>query len=242
MRVAVCQMDDVRGDIPRALTLVNTCLADAERQGADLVCFPECFLQGYDVVASHVEAAAIDLASSEFSRILRNLKRCEPTIVLGFIEKERGTYFNSAIVVRRGVLVARYRKIHLLAGERAVFEPGDAYVVFEAAGVRVGINICYDTNFPEAVGAVARAGAEVVVCPSNNMMRRGAAEEWKHRHNEVRAMRAREAHVWLLSSDVTGERNGRISYGPTAVIDPGGRVLQQVPLMSTGMVVAEIAR
>jgi hypothetical protein len=48
------------------------------------------------------------------------------------------------------------------------------------------------------------------------------------------------ARVWLLSSDVTGERGGRISYGPTAVIDPRGTVVDQVPLMTTGMALAEI--
>jgi len=182
-----------------------------------------------------------DLASPEFSRILRSLKDFQSTIVIGLIESERGARFNSAIVVRRGALVARYRKTHLLEKETSVFEPGHDYPVFEAGGVTVGINICYDTNFPEAVESVARAGAKLVVCPCNNMMSRATAEEWKYRHNEVRAMRAREARVWLLSSDVTGERDGRISYGPTAVIDPGGRVVEQVPLMTTGMALADIA-
>jgi hypothetical protein len=43
-----------------------------------------------------------------------------------------------------------------------------------------------------------------------------------------------------VSSDVTGERDEWISYGPTAVIDPLGVVVAQVPLLKTGMVVAEI--
>jgi predicted amidohydrolase len=66
------------------------------------------------------------------------------------------------------------------------------------------------------------------------------AEQWKLRHNEIRSQRAQEEGTWLLSSDVTGERNGWISYGPTAVIDPSGAVIAQVPLMTAGMVVAEI--
>jgi len=241
MRIAACQVDDVRNDVPRAVSLIQAYVADAERQGAQLVCFPECFLQGYDVDASHVADVAMDLASSEFSRILRGLKSFEPTIVIGVIERERDACFKSAVVVRRGALVTRYRKTHLLEGERSVFTPGDDYPVFDAAGVKVGINICYDTNFPEAAGAVARAGATLVVCPCNNMMRHVTADAWKHRHNDIRAMRAREARVWLLSSDVTGERDGRISYGPTAVIDPRGTVVDQVPLMTTGMALADIS-
>src|SRR5947207_13336935 len=110
MRIAACQMADVRRDIPRAVSLVQACVAHAERQGAHLVCFPECFLQGYDVDAGHVAEMAMDLASPEFSRILWSLKDFQSTIVIGLIESERGARFNSAIVVRRGALVARYRK------------------------------------------------------------------------------------------------------------------------------------
>jgi predicted amidohydrolase len=239
MRIAACQMEDVHGDVPRAISLIQACVAHAEREGADLVCFPECFLQGYGVETGHVRRSAMDLASAAFERVLQSLKSFKPAMVIGLIEKKRDAYFNSAVVVRRGAVVTRYRKTHLLEGEQGVFTPGDRYVVFDA-GVKVGINICYDTNFPEAARAVARAGARLVVCPSNNMMRRVTAEEWKHRHNEIRAMRAREVGVWLLSSDVTGHRDGRVSYGPTALIDPDGNVLAHVPLMTTGMVLADV--
>jgi predicted amidohydrolase len=106
--------------------------------------------------------------------------------------------------------------------------------------MKVGINICYDLNFPESIGALARAGADLVVCPCNNMLSRTAAEQWKWRHNAIRSERAREARMWLVSSDVTGERGDWVSYGPTAVIDPDGTVVDQVPLMTIGTVAAEV--
>jgi predicted amidohydrolase len=47
--------------------------------------------------------------------------------------------------------------------------------------------------------------------------------------------------VWLVSADVTGARDEhRVGYGPTSVINPRGEVVAQVPLMTTGMVVADI--
>jgi hypothetical protein len=56
----------------------------------------------------------------------------------------------------------------------------------------------------------------------------------------MRIERVNETKVWLVSSDVTGERNGRISYGPTSAINPYGQVVEQVPLMETGMITVEI--
>jgi hypothetical protein len=52
--------------------------------------------------------------------------------------------------------------------------------------------------------------------------------------------RVKENRVWLMSADVTGEREDHIAYGPTSAINPGGKVVAQVPLMETGMVVVEI--
>ena len=116
-----------------------------------------------------------------------------------------------------------------------VFRSGVEIPVVDVDGVRVSVNVCYDLQFDEGALAAARAGAQVLACPCNNMIRRESAERWKQRHNEIRSARAREARLWLVSSDVTGERGGRISYGPTAVIDPQGRVLTQIPLLTEGI-------
>jgi hypothetical protein len=74
------------------------------------------------------------------------------------------------------------------------------------------------------------------------MMKRQAAETWKCRHNTIRAERVRETGMWLVSADVTGARDGsRIGYGPTSVMNPHADVVAQVPIMTVGMVVAEIS-
>jgi predicted amidohydrolase len=43
--------------------------------------------------------------------------------------------------------------------------------------------------------------------------------------------------LWLISSDVTGERDGRIAWGPTAVLDPDGQVVAQLPLEEPGLLI-----
>ena len=108
-------------------------------------------------------------------------------------------------------------------------------------GLRYGINICYDTQFADAAARIAGRRARVLLVPAQNMMRRQAAEAWKHRHNQIRAERVRETGMWLASADVTGERgNTHVGYGPTSVMNPSVEVVAQVPLMETGMVIAHI--
>ncbi len=81
----------------------------------------------------------------------------------------------------------------------------------------------------------------MLLVPAQNMMRRAAAEHWKDRHHQIRTARARETGMWVISADVTGTRDSdRIGWGPTSVIAPTGRILDQVELMRTGTAVSEI--
>jgi predicted amidohydrolase len=239
VKVAACQLPEIREDIGRALAWMEVYLAEADDQQVELVCFPECYLQGYLCDPHRANEHALELNSSKFDAVLARLSRFGCMFVFGFIEKRDAHLFNSAAVVLHGKLHGCYRKTHLLAGE-SLFKPGTEYPIFQRSALRFGINICYDTNFSDSAAAVAHQGAQLIVCPANNMMRRDVAAHYKAIHNEVRARRAKEHGVWLISSDITGDRDGRISYGPTAVINPSGKVVAQVPLMQTGMVVVDV--
>ena len=171
--------------------------------------------------------------------VLDRLPKTGPMIVMGLIEVEKGRLFNTAIVVERGAVIGRYRKAHLLDGEQ-IFDAGNDNHVFDVAGLRFGINICYDTNFAEAASKVANLGASLIVCPANNMLHRKTVEALKDLHNSVRGERCRETGLWLVSADVTGERDGRISWGPTAVLNPAGEVVAQLPLEKTGLLIYDI--
>lgn len=213
--------------------------ARAEAEGALLLCFPEGFLQGYLTEERSARRTALDLSSPAFDAVLNRLPKTGPMIVMGLIEEEDGRLFNTAVVVERGVLIGRYRKVHLRGGEQ-IFDAGSDCHIFEIAGLRFGINICNDTNFPEAARKIGDLGASLIVCPANNMLRRKTAEAFKDVHNSVRAERCRETSLWLVSSDVTGERKGRVSWGPTAVINPAGQVVTQRPLDEPGLLVLDI--
>jgi predicted amidohydrolase len=256
VRIAAAQTAEFREDIEAALRCAAEVAARAEAQGALLLCFPEGFLQGYLTEETAARRNALDLASPAFRALLKRLPNTGPMIVMGMIEVEAGRLFNTAIVVDRGALIGRYRKAHLFCGEdifnagsdnelrlsggENCFEAGIESPVFEVDGLRFGINICYDTNFPEAARKVADRGASLIVCPANNMCRRETAEALKDTHNAVRGKRCRETGLWLVSADVTGEREGRVAWGPTAVLNPAGEVVAQLPLERTGLLVFDI--
>ncbi|HEX2561779.1 carbon-nitrogen hydrolase family protein [Phenylobacterium sp.] len=238
-RIAAAQTPEFREDVDGALAHASATIDEAHARGAALLCFPEGYLQGYLTEEAAARRCALDLASPEFEAVLARLPRSGLTVVMGLIELDADHLFNTAVVVCDGALLGRYRKTHLLRGERA-FTPGDEAPIFQTGGLRFGINICYDTNFPEAARKVADGGAQLIVCPANNMMPRPTAETWKHEHNRARGARCIETGLWLLSADVTGERDGRIAWGPTAVLGPTGAVAAELPLGAPGLLVFDL--
>ena len=242
-RVAACQMPEIRRDVEAATDTMGQYAAQAEKAGALLLCFPECCLQGYLVNGPEEQEegrrAALHVASPEFAAVRRRLAAFAPVLVFGFLEEDGGAYFNTAAVLRGGQLLGRYRKNKLLGGEGSL-SAGSDFPVFDVEGLKFGVNICHDTAHPGPAAAVARQGAALLVCPANNMSPYAKADKLRPVHNPGRGQRARETGMWILSADITGERDGRIAHGPTALLDPSGRVLRQLPLGAPGLLVADI--
>lgn len=239
VRIAAAQTKEYCDNIDGALACLVDFATRADNLGLRLVCFPEGFLQGYLTDEPSARRVALQLSSQRFSEILSELQPLRAMIVVGLIEEFEGRLFNTAVVIERGVLLGCYRKKHLLPGESA-FTPGTESPIFDLDGLKFGISICFDTNFPETALAIADQGASLIVCPANNMMKREKAEVFRDLHNVVRGARCRETRMWLLSADVTGERDGRVAWGPTALLNPNGEVSSQLPLDSPGLLCIDI--
>ena len=239
IRIAAAQTAEYRDEIDGAVACIAAFSARARDLGATLLCFPEGFLQGYPIDETSARRVALELTSAAFRTLLRRLPPQGPTMVVGMIEAEGSRLYNTAVVLARGQVLGRYRKSHLLRGE-AVFAPGTDAPIFDVDGLRFGINICSDTNFPEAARRVAEQGASLIVCPANNMLPLPVAERYRDRHNAARGARCRETGLWLISADVTGERAGCAAFGPTAVLGPDGAVKARLPLGSPGLLVFDL--
>lgn len=240
-KVASCQLREIREDRSQAAEVIADYSNKAEAAGARLVCFPECYAQGYLLDPAVAWRQAMSIGSTEFHKWLQPFRNIKPMLVVGMIEQEAGSLFNTAAVIKGGVLVGRYRKQNLLSREK-LFHAGSESPVFRADNFTFGIAICFDTQFPGTIAALRNQGAELIVCPANNMMGRDNAEKWKIRHNEMRGERCRETGLWLVSSDVTGTMGDCVGLGPTCVLDPDGHVIAQVPLGQEGIVTVEIPR
>lgn len=220
MKVVLAQVPVAEGSVERNLqTLVETLAAYPE---AELAVFPEMFLPGYDTAAlatrSHTPESPLLQAVAEAAAAYGT------AVIVGFSEMTTAGIANSAACIDRdGRWAGTYRKTHLFGeGENGAFAAGDEYVIVELAGVLVGPQICFDTEFPEPARAMAVGGAELLVTISANMV----PYDLEHRLGaRARAIENRLPHVYV---NRTGVQSGFAFLGESAAIDAGGRDLRRL--------------
>ena len=237
MRLAALQMQAVSGDVEANLARIDSAAAEAAAKGAELLVAPELAVSGYG--AGETIAASSELTDG---RIVRGLKASASehriAIIAGFAEHAEGAVWNSAILVGVGNSPVVYRKSHLYGDyERGLFRPGPpAAVTFELAGLKVGMLICYDVEFPENLRRLARAGCDLVVVPT--ALPAGDHAEFIAR--QMIAVRAFENQLFVAYANHCGA-DALFSYaGLSAIAAPDGSLLAAARETGETLLVADI--
>jgi predicted amidohydrolase len=120
-----------------------------------------------------------------------------------------------------------YRKVHLFAGERAMFRPGDTPCLVDTELGRLGLTVCYDLMFPEYVRGLVLGGAELIVNGTDWI-----TDPWQTgmgwTGESVRALartRALENGVHVAMAARVGMEAGFTSVGHSTIASPTGAVL-----------------
>ncbi|MEA3238501.1 MAG: nitrilase-related carbon-nitrogen hydrolase [Candidatus Bipolaricaulota bacterium] len=183
---------------------------------ADLVVLPELWRWGHLDFSHHKEQAET-LAGESAVFLGRQARELSAYVIGGsIIEREGDRYFNTSLLFdRRGKIIGRYRKSHLLAyrsQERNLLSCGDETPTFATPLARLGVAICYDLRFPELFREMALAGAEVFIVPATWPITR--MEAW----TALCHARAVENQAYVIACGATG--GGLL--GHSMVVDPWG--------------------
>jgi len=238
IRVAGVQMDVQFADPAGNLDGMKRRLAEAAGEGARWVIFPECALTGYCFETREEALAVAEEIPGAATRVMAEACREWGVFaIFGLLEREGERLFNACALVGPEGLVGSYRKVHLpsLGVDRFV-TPGDRpFAVHEAAGLRVGMNICYDYSFPEATRILMLEGADLVALPTNwpEGSRKGA--------QYLINARAHENHLYYFAVNRVGEERGFEFIGQSKCADPTGDLIAEAAHADEAILYADIA-
>jgi 5-aminopentanamidase len=222
MRLALLQMRAGPSDPESNLQRIAAAAEQAAAAGADLLLVPELAVTGYGAGESFADLAE-DTSGHSAEMLARLSQRFGLALVIGFAERDGDMVYNSALFLRAGRVEGCYRKRQLYgAYERGHFQPGDRCAeLFEVAGLRCGIAICYDIEFPETARELAMAGADCVLVPTALPASAHAA----FIAGSVLPVRAFENQLFVAYCNFCGQDDGFAYAGMSGIWAPDGRDL-----------------
>jgi NAD+ synthase (glutamine-hydrolysing) len=228
VRVALCQVNTVVGDLDGNLARLLAELEVAESAGCDLAVFPELAITGYPPEDLLLRRGFVDQNVRTLEAFAARTGRC--TAVVGYVEPDRDL-FNAAAVCAGGAVVGTYRKRHLpnyaVFDEARYFEEGHGPApLFEIAGTSVGVSICEDAWNP--VGPIAweaAGGAELHVSINASPYYAGRSAE----RERMLATRAADAACTIVYVNQVGGQDELVFDGGSMVLGPTGGLVAQAP-------------
>lgn len=228
----------------RSLQQALDAVADAGGRGADVICFPECFVPGYRAPGKRVpppDAAFLDRA---WSAIEAEAGRANVSVILGTERLVDGRPMITALVVNRDGTRAGFQdKVQIDPSEEGTYAAGSGRQIYRSGGLTFGVVICHEGwRYPETVRWAARRGAQVVFHPQFHEAEPGGyrpssyAEPSNTFHEKAALCRAAENTCFFATVNFAGEGSPTTS----AVVRPDGTLLGYQPYGQPGLFVADL--
>lgn len=216
-KIALVQMESLVGERQRNLKKIEHYIKEAYKNKVDIICFPEASIDGY--------SKQVDCAKDEEVSKLRKILTAwamdySITILVGFIEGNSTDkpYITHLIITPDGK-IDFYRKSHLGKSEMEHFSSGNELPVFKTPTSSIGIQMCWETHFPEISRVLALKGATIIFTPFASPVKTGEKGIWL----KYLAARAYDNTVFIAACNLIGTNGKGATFGGgLLVLDPKG--------------------
>ncbi len=223
-KISLVQMESRVGETEENLKKIKHFVEAAKVQETDIICFPEMAVHGYALDECVLWEEGVREKSIQFLSKLSQVN--EMTILTGFCEKEdRDLFYITQVVCFPDGRVQRYRKTHLGEREKKRFVSGDVLPVFHEPKATFGIEICWDSHFPEVSTVLSLQGAEIIFVPHASPLSSLRRRELWLKYIPARAY---DNTVFVACCNLVGT-NGKDKQfgGGILVVDPKGNIIAQ---------------
>jgi predicted amidohydrolase len=228
----------------QSVTSAEEAIAEASAAGADVICFPECFVPGYRAAGKSVPPPDPAFLDRAWSAVGAAARKAALTVVLGTERVVDGAVLPSVVVIDRDGTIAGFQdKVQIDPSEETTYTSGFGRRVFEAGPLTFGVVICHEGwRYPETVRWAARRGAQVVFHPQFHEAEPGGyqpstfADPANSFHEKAALCRAAENTCFFATVNYAGAGSPTTS----AIVRPDGSLLCYQPYGKAGLLVGDI--
>ncbi len=228
LRIALAQLNAVVGDIDGNVARAKDAWRQARDAGADLIVFPELYVNGYppeDLVLKPAFAAA----SRRSTERLAVETADGPGIIIGAVWPDDGKLYNAAAYLDGGQVRGVRYKVDLpnygVFDEKRVFAPGPLPGPIDFRGVRIGVPICEDIWTDEVTECLAECGAEMLIVPNGSPFNWSKMDE----RLNIAVSRVKETELPLVYVNRLGGQDELVFDGASFVLNANASLAIQVP-------------
>jgi predicted amidohydrolase len=227
-----------------SVALAERAIAEAAREGAGILCFPEAFVPGYRLLGGQVPPFDPAFLERAWSTIRAAAGKANIAVILGTERLGNERPMITAMVVNGdGSLAGFQDKVQLDPSEDGTYSPGTDRHVFRTGPLTFGIAICHEGwRYPETVRWAARRGAQVVFHPHLHEAEPGGycpstfADPANTFHEKAALCRAAENTCFFATVNCAGEGSPTTS----AVARPDGTLMCYQPYGKQGVLTADL--
>ena len=236
LNLVLAQTNTALGDVQANLDKHLNLLAEAKKQAADLVVFPELSLTGYvlqDLVPS------VSHRPTDDDPVFRHLLKAshDLDLVVGFVDEDaRHRFYIASAYLSGGQVLHVHHKVYLptygLFDEGRFFAWGDSVRAFDTRFGRVGLLICEDFWHASPPYLLWLDGADVMLFSSASPGRGlndGEKLESARWVENVNRSYANLFTSFVAHSNRVGYEDGLLFWGGATVFDPNGERVAQGP-------------
>lgn len=243
-RIALANLR-VAGTPDGSVDLAVEAIAGAGRQGARIICFPECFIPGYRWQAGTLPPPSIDFLEAAWRRVGAAARSAGVSVILGTERPtDHGLQITARIYDPDGSTQGWQDKVQLDPSEEQLYPAiGTGRRLFTAGDLVFGVVICHEGwRYPETVRWAARRGAQIVFHPFAAVAEPGSyrPETFAHPdnsfHEKAMLCRAAENSCWFASVNSASDGVPATS----AIARPDGTLLCYQPYGRAGLLIADL--
>ena len=248
LRLALCQIDLPVGDVDGNVARIRAGVREARDRGAAVVVFPELAITGYPPEDLLLKPGFVQAAAAGLQDLAAGVHGVAAIVgaPVGGVPRRDGppdgpALHNGAAVLADGAVAVTHHKHHLpnyaVFDERRYFAPGDAAVVIELGGHRLGVTVCEDVWAPGGPAEWAAAGgAEVLLNLSASPYHQGKGRE----REALFAARCRDHCCFLAFCNAVGGQDELVFDGHSLVINPDGAVIARGAQFEEDLLIVDV--
>ena len=238
MRLALCQIDPIVGDLDGNRELIRSCIKEARAAGADLAILPELAVTGYPPEDLLLRPGFVRAARETLEQIAAETHEIVALVGVPLLD---GDLYNACAICADGAVTGWAKKWHLpnygVFDEKRYFASGNELALIDVGGTRVGITICEDMWVPGApTTELVASGAELVVNLSASPFHVGRAQE----REAIFSARARESGVLVALCNAVGAQDELVFDGHSLIIERDGSVVARAPGFEEALLVVDL--